>query len=167
MLATSQLPWSTNTASVGFTDSPADSRLPDQSHVLVNTTVNVLDKILLSSPDPSAESFMLYQLYCKLEITPMHACFALHIIHKLAGLQNISMQAHPRYTLLIAALSLSDKYLNDDRFSNKSWARITQVDNTILNNLEMTICSCLSWKLNVGQAAFLRWLCLVEECVEN
>ncbi|KAI9101835.1 hypothetical protein DFS34DRAFT_577877, partial [Phlyctochytrium arcticum] len=62
------------------------------------------------------------------------------------------------YGLLVAALASANKFLDDSRFSNRWWAKVSEIGLLDLNKIEMAFLSGISYDLFLGDAAYVEWV---------
>ena len=60
--------------------------------------------------------------------------------------------------LLLLALMLANKFLDDLYFSNKQWAKIGSISLEEINALELTVLALLDWKMMVTREEYLEYL---------
>lgn len=60
--------------------------------------------------------------------------------------------------LLLVAVLLANKYLDDLYYSNKHWAKIGGITLQEINALELTVLRLLDWKMNVTREDYLAYL---------
>ncbi len=60
--------------------------------------------------------------------------------------------------LLLLALMLANKFLDDLYFSNKQWAKIGGISLQEINELELTVLRLLEWKMMVTREEYLEYL---------
>ncbi|KAJ1560886.1 hypothetical protein HK096_006809 [Nowakowskiella sp. JEL0078] len=66
------------------------------------------------------------------------------------------------YRVLVCALILAQKYLCDDRFSNQTWARLSNLKASELNAMEMEFLRKISYRLHVHGFDWDQWLKAIE-----
>ena len=62
------------------------------------------------------------------------------------------------FEILVTALMLASKYLNDRNASNSAWSRISGIPLETLNQMEMKLLSFIEYKLHVEVDLFDRWI---------
>ena len=66
--------------------------------------------------------------------------------------------SHNMQRLLLIAVMLANKFLDDLYFSNKHWAKIGGLSLKEVNRLELTILSLVGWRMHVTRADYFEYL---------
>lgn len=66
--------------------------------------------------------------------------------------------SHNLQRLLLVAVMLANKFLDDLYFSNKHWAKIGGISLQEINGLELTILRLLDWKMHVSRESYYLYL---------
>ncbi|RKO98749.1 hypothetical protein CXG81DRAFT_28443 [Caulochytrium protostelioides] len=62
------------------------------------------------------------------------------------------------YRLFIVALVLSQKYLDDNRFTNRTWSEVSGIGLRDLNVVEIDFLVRIEWNMYVAKAEYTQWL---------
>ncbi|RUP44370.1 cyclin-domain-containing protein [Jimgerdemannia flammicorona] len=74
---------------------------------------------------------------------------------------NIRGAEGSEYRLFTVALMLANKYLDDNTYTNKTWAEVSNLSVKELNIMEIEYLAALSYELFVSEQEYLQWL---KEC---
>jgi hypothetical protein len=85
-------------------------------------------------------------------------CVALLYIHRLKTLRpRLQGQEGSEFRLLVCALMLAMKFLVDNTYSNKTWAKLANIPLREINLTEMEFVTQIKYNLAVTPAQFYRW----------
>ncbi|KAJ3013728.1 mitochondrial escape protein 2 [Thoreauomyces humboldtii] len=68
---------------------------------------------------------------------------------------------------LIVTLVLSNKYSDDERFTNAAWAGVAGIDVDVLNRAELEALDAIQWTLTVSEEEYTRWIEIVSTFASN
>ncbi|KAF9406699.1 hypothetical protein BGZ94_002985 [Podila epigama] len=141
-----------------FYPSGSSPQQPDAKYFLAKNTC-VLEKV---QPTPIFRKFSLDVLSATL-LSPSVILLALKYIQKLmANLQSTNKIVNTgdgaEYRFFTGALILANKFLDDNTFTNKTWADITGMKIKDINHLEMQFLSGIDFRLFTSLAEYSDWL---------
>ncbi|KAJ3129882.1 hypothetical protein HK098_007636, partial [Nowakowskiella sp. JEL0407] len=62
-----------------------------------------------------------------------------------------------QYELITVSFMLANKFLDDNRFSNRWWAKVSDIPNHLLNVLELRFLGEIEFNLFVGDVEYVEW----------
>ncbi|RHZ68405.1 hypothetical protein Glove_295g54 [Diversispora epigaea] len=70
-----------------------------------------------------------------------------------------------KHTYLTAVI-LADKFHNDHRYSNKSWAEMIEIPFDVVNFMELTFLKCLNFQIYINGDEFASWIDFLFEFIK-
>lgn len=115
-----------------------------------------------SMQTPEFRKFI-YELLRKTRMSSVALLLALKYIHRLRLNHPHARPSHGcEYRLFSVALILSNKYLEDKTFSNKTWSSLTRIQVHEINVMEREFLNILDYHLDIPDDEFITWIEYVE-----
>lgn len=115
-----------------------------------------------SMQTPEFRKFI-YELLRKTRMSSVALLLALKYIHRLRLNHPHARPSHGcEYRLFSVALILSNKYLEDKTFSNKTWSSLTRIQVHEINVMEREFLNILDYHLDIPDDEFIAWIEYVE-----
>jgi hypothetical protein len=80
---------------------------------------------------------------------------------------SVRMKPGMEYILVIACMILAQKVLDDYRWPNKAWARLTGLPLREINVMERELLGRLSYSLNVSEVEYVKWVGVLSEIAKK
>src|SRR5699024_10376057 len=69
----------------------------------------------------------------------------------------IAAHANSEYRVFTTALILANKFLDDNTFTNSTWAKMTKLPLAEISLMEMEFLKCLKYRLAVAHSEWAHW----------
>ena len=111
------------------------------------------------TPSPSFPSF-LHKLLSTTQLSPPSILLALYYIRLLKAMNPTSPTPQPgsEFRIAVAALMASNKYLEDNTYTNKTWAEVSGIRAQEIERMEREFLSGVGWKLRVEEHVWKAWV---------
>lgn len=109
----------------------------------------------LTTPTYRFKSFICSVLQ-QSQLTPTALSLALYYIYRLKS-KPISAHANSEYRVFTTALVLANKFLDDNTYTNVTWAKMTKLPLAEISVMEIEFLKCLQYRLVVRDAEWTGW----------
>lgn len=109
----------------------------------------------LTTPSYRFKSFISSVLQ-QAQLSPTCLSLSLYYIYKLK-FKPISANENSEYRVFTTALILSNKFLDDNTFTNSTWAKMTRLPLEEISLMEIEFLKCLKYNLVVDNAEWTSW----------